>query len=217
MAFNGTGANVTTLNAANISSGTLAVGRGGTGATTLNAAAVIIGNGTSAPTFVAPGSNGNVLVSNGTAWTSAAPAGGGVTSLNGETGAITNTTLGNIGSVVQAFHNTTSNYTTGSTISGSNLYYASTISSVQSIGTLVYTQGNNVSGNNTRILAESPALARVQRFSDGNTGYQNPTGMTTLSGTWRCMYFSVARDSGYDGCVVRTTSYSFGSLWVRVS
>ena len=76
MAFNGTGSNVTSLNAANISSGTLAVGRGGTGATTLNAAAVIIGNGTSAPTFVAPGSTGNVLTSNGTAWTSAAAGGG---------------------------------------------------------------------------------------------------------------------------------------------
>jgi hypothetical protein len=72
MAFNGTGSNVTSLNAANISSGTLAVGRGGTGATTLNAAAVIIGNGTSAPTFVAPGTSGNVLTSNGSAWVSEA-------------------------------------------------------------------------------------------------------------------------------------------------
>jgi hypothetical protein len=101
MAFNGTGANVTTLNAENISSGTLAVGRGGTGATTLNAAAVIIGNGTSAPTFVAPGTSGNLLTSNGSAWTSAAPAGGGVTSFNGNTGALNGLqfiTSGSIGS-----------------------------------------------------------------------------------------------------------------------
>ena len=70
MAFNGTGSNVTSLNASNIASGTLAVGRGGTGATTLNAAAVIIGNGTSAPTFVAPGTSGNALTSNGSAWIS---------------------------------------------------------------------------------------------------------------------------------------------------
>jgi hypothetical protein len=96
------GSALTSLNAANISSGTLAVGRGGTGATTLNAAAVIIGNGTSAPTFVAPGSNGNILTSNGTAWTSAAPAGGGVTSLNGQTGAITNTGTNVIGSYLVA-------------------------------------------------------------------------------------------------------------------
>jgi hypothetical protein len=53
-------------------SGTLAVGSGGTGATTLTLNSVILGNGTSAPLFVAPGTTGNVLTSNGTTWTSAA-------------------------------------------------------------------------------------------------------------------------------------------------
>lgn len=55
--------------------GTLPVGNGGTGATTLTANNVIIGNGGSAVQFVAPGSNGNVLTSNGTTWTSATPSG----------------------------------------------------------------------------------------------------------------------------------------------
>jgi len=53
--------------------GTLPVANGGTGATTLTANNVILGNGTSAPTFVAPGSSNNVLTSNGTTWTSVAP------------------------------------------------------------------------------------------------------------------------------------------------
>jgi hypothetical protein len=53
-------------------SGTLPVSNGGTGATTLTANNVILGNGTSAPLFVAPGASGNVLTSNGTTWTSAA-------------------------------------------------------------------------------------------------------------------------------------------------
>jgi hypothetical protein len=55
----------------------IAVANGGTGATTLTANAVLIGNGTSAVSSVAPGTNGNVLTSNGTTWTSAAasPAG----------------------------------------------------------------------------------------------------------------------------------------------
>jgi hypothetical protein len=57
-------------------SGTLAVANGGTGLATLTANNILIGNGTSTPTFVAPGSNGNVLTSNGTAWTSSAPAAG---------------------------------------------------------------------------------------------------------------------------------------------
>lgn len=58
-------------------SGTLGVANGGTGATTLTANAVLIGNGTSAVSAVAPGTSGNVLTSDGTNWTSAAPASGG--------------------------------------------------------------------------------------------------------------------------------------------
>ena len=58
--------------------GTLAVANGGTGATSLTANNVILGNGTSAVQFVAPGSNGNILTSNGTTWTSTAPAPSGV-------------------------------------------------------------------------------------------------------------------------------------------
>lgn len=54
--------------------GTLAVINGGTGLATLTANNVILGNGTSAPTFVAPGTSGNVLTSNGTSWASAAQA-----------------------------------------------------------------------------------------------------------------------------------------------
>ena len=50
---------------------TLAVANGGTGLTTLTANNVILGNGTSAPSFVAPSTSGNVLTSNGTTWTSA--------------------------------------------------------------------------------------------------------------------------------------------------
>jgi|TARA_R110000822_G_scaffold144577_3_gene283312 hypothetical protein len=65
-----------TVNASSITAGTLAVANGGTGASTLTANNVILGNGTSAPSFVAPGTNGNVLTSNGTTWTSAAGGGG---------------------------------------------------------------------------------------------------------------------------------------------
>ena len=48
------------------------VSSGGTGAYTLTANNVIIGNGTSAVGFVAPSTSGNLLTSNGTTWTSAA-------------------------------------------------------------------------------------------------------------------------------------------------
>ena len=55
----------------------LPVASGGTNLATLTANNVILGNGTSSPLFVAPGTNGNVLTSNGTTWTSATPAASG--------------------------------------------------------------------------------------------------------------------------------------------
>jgi hypothetical protein len=69
--------------------GIVAVSNGGTGANTISANAVVIGNGTSAIQTVAPGASGNLLTSNGTNWTSAeAPpsrgAGGGAIWINEE-------------------------------------------------------------------------------------------------------------------------------------
>jgi hypothetical protein len=57
----------------------VAVADGGTGASSITANSVILGNGTSALSgnLVAPGTTGNVLTSNGTTWTSAAASGGG--------------------------------------------------------------------------------------------------------------------------------------------
>jgi len=52
----------------------LTVAQGGTGAATLTANNVLLGNGTSAPQFVAPSTSGNVLTSDGTTWTSVAGA-----------------------------------------------------------------------------------------------------------------------------------------------
>jgi len=78
--FNGS-ANITidatAINVGTATAGTLAVARGGTGATTLTAENVIIGNGTSAVKFVAAGTSGNVLTSNGSAWVSQAISAGG--------------------------------------------------------------------------------------------------------------------------------------------
>ena len=51
------------------------VANGGTGAATLTANAVLIGNGTSAVTAVAPGTTGNLLTSDGTNWASTASTG----------------------------------------------------------------------------------------------------------------------------------------------
>ena len=74
----GAAATTGTTNLATSVNGTLAVANGGTGANSLTANSVLLGNGTSALQVVAPGTTGNVLTSNGTTWTSTAPAASGV-------------------------------------------------------------------------------------------------------------------------------------------
>lgn len=61
--------------------GIVPVANGGTGASTLTANNLILGNGTSAVQLVAPGTSGNVLVSNGTTWSS-----GGISKLSTASG-----------------------------------------------------------------------------------------------------------------------------------
>jgi hypothetical protein len=71
----------------------LAVADGGTGASSITANSVVLGNGASAlnGNLVAPGTNGNVLKSNGSTWISAAPA-----SLSSSTGSLSNGSTFNI-------------------------------------------------------------------------------------------------------------------------
>jgi len=82
----GAASTTTTLTLPNVTgtvlqSGTaVTVAQGGTGAATLAANNVLLGNGTSALQVVAPGTTGNLLTSNGTTWTSATPASSGITS-----------------------------------------------------------------------------------------------------------------------------------------
>jgi hypothetical protein len=137
--------------------GTLPVANGGTGAATLAANNVVLGNGTSAVQLVAPSTSGNVLTSNGTTWQSTAPAGGGVTSLNSQTGAITNTTFGAIGGYLIGRPNNTTGYAPSDTIAGTSLFAVSADTQ--------YDGSNFTSG-----------------FQGGTVTSNSPG-----SGTWRCV------------------------------
>jgi hypothetical protein len=76
----GAASSATTLTLPNVSGTvlqtgtTVTVAQGGTGATSLTANNVILGNGASAVQTVAPGTSGNILTSTGTTWASSPPA-----------------------------------------------------------------------------------------------------------------------------------------------
>ncbi len=153
--------------------GAVPVANGGTGQSSLTANAVLLGNGTSGVQAVAPSTSGNVLVSNGTTWVSQAPAGGGVTSLNGQTGAITNTGFNAIGS-----------YTAGCLLIGS--------------GTQA-TEGNTYAGSSivqNIALTSSGTSGMLGFFSSALE-----TSSLGKSGTWRIMNRlrnSTAQKGGYN-------------------
>jgi hypothetical protein len=142
--------------------GTLPVANGGTGAATLTTNNVLLGNGTSALQVVAPSTSGNVLTSNGTTWVSQAVAGGGVTSINGQTGAVVNTTLYAIGS-----------YTFGRTQDGTNHLVNATVA-----GTSLYA----ISGFGFR------SQANLAWLNLANVDCGSGAGQVLVNtGTWRCM------------------------------
>ena len=104
----------------------LTVAQGGTGAATLTANNVLLGNGTSAPQVVAPSTNGNVLTSNGTTWVSSTPATTNASQLAkawvnwaGASGTINSSY--NVSSVTR---NSTGNYTVNFTSAFANANYA---------------------------------------------------------------------------------------------
>ena len=189
----------------------LTVPQGGTGLATLTANNVVLGNGASTVQFVAPSTTGNLLTSNGTTWTSAAPPASGVTSLNGQTGAVVTTSWDVIGSIASAAANITTDLKPNDTIAGSSLYYPTaftTTTNRQSEGTSslpTTTWDGGVSGS-------------AQRVVSGGSGspYSVPGGsVSTLTGTWRALSVVRSRDtydSGGD-----TGSRTYIGLFVRVS
>jgi hypothetical protein len=151
----------------------LSVAQGGTGANTAAAAFNALNPMTTtgdilyeaSPTTAARlgiGSTGQVLtVAGGIPSWAALPAGG-VTSLNGQTGAITNTDLYAIGSYVTGRPANQSNYAVNSTLAGSSLYAAPP-------------GGEWVGGTSFYVFS----------FNQ-NTAYSVP-GALVNTGTWRCV------------------------------
>jgi hypothetical protein len=141
----------------------LAPSQGGTGATTLTANNVVLGNGTSAVQFVAPGTSGNVLVSNGTTWTSggagvtSAVAGNGI-AVSGATGAVT----------------ISLDFYTGSTANNTSYPIGSYL-------LLAYGSSGSIPANNASVSAFSATTTGASGTYNASAG----SGSSALSGTWR--------------------------------
>lgn len=129
-------------------SGTLPVANGGTGLTS-------------------PGSNGNVLTSNGSSWVSAAPTVT-VSSVNGQTGAVTTTSIDSIGCTMFAI-------------------YAASGPGLDAYGTL--SAGATLAGSALRynFSATSYPAGLGQRYQSGGGYTTYSGGGSSLSGTWRVM------------------------------
>jgi len=138
---------------------------------------------------------------------------GGVTSLNGQTGAVVTTSIDAIGSTALVCYVGTSSVAGGGTVSGSNLLYASTISQMSASGFF----SNGVSGSGPRTQWFAQFVTRYSGFNTGNTGYQIPAGTTALSGTWRVTYGAGARYGGFVDEQNEFQSYALIALYTRVS
>jgi hypothetical protein len=171
----------------------LPVARGGTGATTQTAYAVLAGGTTATGAYqsiASVGTSGQILTSNGAGAlpTFQTPAGGGVTSLNGQTGAIDNTTQYAIGSYVMGRPFNTTVYN-NATIAGSSLYAVTggILTGVGEEGANTFWIGNNAGATFNALV---------------NTG------------SWRCV--SIAGTINKNPSGVAGDRASLG-LWVRYS
>lgn len=147
--------------------GAVPVANGGTGATSLSANNVLLGNGTGALQVVAPSTSGNVLVSNGTTWVSQAPSGGGVTSAVAGNGVAVSSSTGAVTFSVSApSFNSIGSYVLGNKSSDGSVTYNNTYSA-GSTGVRVYYVNTTTMSCQTVLLGGE--------------------GSNVLSGTWRAM------------------------------
>jgi hypothetical protein len=158
------------------------VNYGGTGAVALTANSVILGNGTSTVLGVAPGTLGNVLTSNGTTWTSAAPTGGGgsgITSL----GMFTATGSGSMGLTWTSSSTNPLTTAGGFTLGGVlTAPYGGTGLSTYGTGDLLYASSSSAlsrlsatAAGNVLKSGTTPFWGKVELASDvsGNLGVSN--------------------------------------------
>jgi hypothetical protein len=164
--------------------------------------------------------SGSVITfSDATTQSTAATAG--VTSVNGQTGAVTTTSVNSIGSVMWLASTVTTNpFVCGSTTSGSNLYYVTGYNAYQS--NQIYMEGvYNTNPNSARVSYVERSNSGITANRPGNNGFSAPaSNVSTVSGTWRLLNsYLIGSSSTYYSCCGSnyTTTLMGGALFVRIS
>jgi hypothetical protein len=184
--FTGDGSALSAINASNVSSGTLVVGRGGTGQTTLTAENVILGNGASAVKVVAPGTANNVLTSNGSTWISQAAAAGGTLIPSGtvmlfaQTSAPTGFTKN-----VSTGDNSALRVVTGTASTGGSVAFTTAFASQTPTGSVSTTVNNQTATNQAQTATNIGVTATNQAITPTGsvsiTAVAGSAGATTLT------------------------------------
>jgi hypothetical protein len=149
---------------------------GGTGTNTLTAESVLIGNGAAAVKFVAPGTAGNVLTSNGSAWSSAAAAAfdSGTVMLFAQTAAPTGWTKD-----TSNFNNSGLRIVTGTASSGGSVDFTTAFASQTPTGSVSITAVSGTAGNTTLSTPQIPSHTH-KGFSDPPDGGPFQTAVRVL-------------------------------------
>jgi hypothetical protein len=192
--------------------GTVVVANGGTGATSFTSGALLKGAGTGA---VAVASAADIVAQIGSTAVANATtaANGGVTSVNGSTGAVTVSLVPSafdaVGSVLRVVNYSTSNLLPGNTIAGSSLLYVTG-------GTFSTVGSQDISLGGIDIVYNTDRQGISGSYS-GNSGAIQPSNTSTLSGTWRVLSPANARYSYYDVGLGETIIVYIGLLVQRIS
>jgi len=151
----------------------ISVVSGGTGLETLTANSAIIGNGTSPVTFVAPGSSGNVLTSNGTNWTSAAAAAfdSGTVMLFAQTTAPTGWTKDSTN-----YNNSGLRVVTGTASTGGSVDFTTAFASQTPSGSVSITSVSGSAGSTTLSTPQIPSHSHSISWADSCPGGGNNIG-----------------------------------------
>jgi len=140
----------------------LTVAQGGTGAATLTANNVLLGNGTSAPQFVAPSTSGNVLTSNGTTWASTANTGAAKAWVNFS--GVASTTINSSFNVLTVTYVSTGTYTVNFTTAMPNAFFVTQLTGNNSgsrQNTFGYTTAQTTSSVSIKFADDQSTLTDV--------------------------------------------------------